>query len=194
MSNFHFAYSNHLSNWLEKMAQICEVKRNIKTWENLDYKLQTKELFTIAKGLSNRGLNPKTWIISAHVTCRHHGGVWIVQHFQNRKSKFGSKHKLEVIVLVLIVLWPLQCSQLWVLFVVCQRLHCLKEGFKSNWVKLATFTTRKKFKREVIAKWKLAHGVESWSHNGSGMEGWLFLEIIMSSFKAERLQRKSLPL
>ncbi len=68
VSIFHFAYSNHLSNWLEKMAQICEVKGDIKTWEKLDYKLQTKELFAIVKGLSNRGLNPKTQIISAHVT------------------------------------------------------------------------------------------------------------------------------
>lgn len=126
--------------------------------------------------------------------CRHHGSVWKVQHSQNHKSKFGSKHKLEVIVLVLIVLRPLQSNQLWVVFVVCQRLHCLKERFKSNWVKLTTFTTRKKFKREEIAKWKLVHGVESRSHNGSGMEGWPFLEMIMSSFKAERLQRKSLPL
>jgi hypothetical protein len=60
VSNFHFAFSNHLSNWLEKMAQICEVKGHIKTWEKLDYNFQTKEFFAIVKGLSNTGLNPKT--------------------------------------------------------------------------------------------------------------------------------------
>jgi hypothetical protein len=59
VSNFHFAYSNHLSNRLAKMAQVCEVKGDIKTWEKLDYKLQTKEFFAIVKGLRNRGLNPK---------------------------------------------------------------------------------------------------------------------------------------
>jgi hypothetical protein len=60
VSNFQIVYSNHLSNWLEKMGQICEAKGDIKTWEKLDYKLQTKEFFAIVKGLSNRGLNHKT--------------------------------------------------------------------------------------------------------------------------------------
>ncbi len=51
----------------EKMAQGCEIG-NIPTWEKINYKLQTKKIFPIMRGLSNRGLNPKTHITSIHVT------------------------------------------------------------------------------------------------------------------------------
>lgn len=52
-----------------------------------------------------------------------------------------------------------------------------EKGLDINWAKVVASTTREKFRKEEIAKWKLVFGATSRSHNRSGMKSQIFLTV-----------------
>ncbi len=64
-----------------------------------------------------------------------------------------------------------------------------EKGLDIDWAKAAASTTRGKFRKEEIAKWKLVLGATSRSHNRSGMKIKLFLQWV----QGQRIQKHELP-